>query len=201
MRKKEEAQKKQQVSMPVILAGITALILVAYLYLQPQPSNTAESSQRKPQTASPITKSLSKQHSLGSVTVTQEVNLNEEEIAGKTKDPFLPSESFFIAVHAKQNKVPVNLNQKNSAGDPQLEQLSTEIAKMTATTKGFTWRGTIGSKDDAVALIGYNQKSYILRLGDALPGTDYKVAEIAQDMLILASPKEKIQLDKKKEAN
>ncbi|NLZ43492.1 MAG: hypothetical protein GX894_01395 [Clostridia bacterium] len=50
------------------------------------------------------------------------------------------------------------------------------------------WTGTIATAEERVVIIRHNEKSYILQLGETLPGTDYRLVEIRQEAVVLQAP-------------
>ncbi|NLY88431.1 MAG: hypothetical protein GX085_02260 [Firmicutes bacterium] len=62
------------------------------------------------------------------------------------------------------------------------------------------WTGTIATTEGRVVIIRHNNKSYILQLGEILPGTDYRLVEIRQEMVVLQAPGGQLRLRRKEEA-
>lgn len=62
------------------------------------------------------------------------------------------------------------------------------------------WTGTIATAEEKVIIIRYNNKSYILQLGETLPGTEYRLVEIRQEMVVLQGPGGQLRLRRKEEA-
>jgi len=62
------------------------------------------------------------------------------------------------------------------------------------------WTGTIATAEERVVIIKYNNKSFILQLGETLPGTDYRLVEIRQDVVILQATGGQLRLRRKEEA-
>ena len=50
------------------------------------------------------------------------------------------------------------------------------------------WTGTIATAEERVVIIRHNEKSYILQLGETLPGTNYRLVEIRQETVVLQAP-------------
>lgn len=62
------------------------------------------------------------------------------------------------------------------------------------------WTGTIATAEEQVVIIRHNDKSYILQLGETLPGTDYRLVEIRQDIVVLKAPGGQLRLRRIEEA-
>jgi|SRR5690554_5936853 len=62
------------------------------------------------------------------------------------------------------------------------------------------WTGTMATAEGRVVIIRHNNKSYILQLGQTLPGTDYRLVEIKREMLVLQAPGKELRLRRKEEA-
>lgn len=58
-------------------------------------------------------------------------------------------------------------------------------------------KGIVGTASAQVIIVRYKNKSYLLKLGEILPGTEYRVAEISPSRTILQSPKGRLTLDRK----
>lgn len=64
---------------------------------------------------------------------------------------------------------------------------------------GVYWEGVIATPDDQIIMIQYQDKHYLLRLGEQLPGTAYTLTELNQDSVTLAASG-KLQFARKKTA-
>ncbi|NLY75400.1 MAG: hypothetical protein GX075_08855 [Firmicutes bacterium] len=58
----------------------------------------------------------------------------------------------------------------------------------------------VGTASNQVIVVRYRNKSYLLKLGEILPGTEYRVTEIQGSSVILQSPKGSLKLEKKERA-
>jgi hypothetical protein len=129
------------------------------------------------------------------------------------RDPFIPSGVIARAVAAAQPKTE-NPMVAPPGPPPKVE---TVIAKAlpaikpevipkdkpvhTPTPVQFIWKGIIGGfGPQQVVLIQHNARTYILHQGDPVPGTNYIVAEVTPETVLLTSPSDQLRLSKKKEA-
>jgi hypothetical protein len=62
------------------------------------------------------------------------------------------------------------------------------------------YKGSAKTESGQVAIVVYRNKSYILQIGDRLPTTDYRLAQIQPDVIILDTGSEQLRLTKKREA-
>lgn len=121
------------------------------------------------------------------------------------RDPFEPSKLY---IQNKNNQTNVNAPVASTVPDAvKLIPVQSSIPLATPTLtptpspkEEIVWEGVVSSKNDQLVLIKYKDKSLSMRLGDRLPGTSYILAQINKDYVVLLSPKDKLQLNRKKEA-
>ncbi|TCL67434.1 hypothetical protein EDC14_1014124 [Hydrogenispora ethanolica] len=75
---------------------------------------------------------------------------------------------------------------------PGIEQPKEEILPV--------WQGIIGTTANKLALVGFKNKSYLLKIGDRLSDSDYRLTEIQPDAILLQSATKQLRLGKTKEA-
>ena len=116
------------------------------------------------------------------------------------RDLFLPPPSIIAARRRKDNISPSNQPVRNEPVLIRPDQGFTDIIKEDENTEKPVLKGIIGTLSTQVAIVRYQNKSFLLKLGDILPGSEYRVTEIDSDQVILLSPKGLLKLDKKARA-
>lgn len=111
---------------------------------------------------------------------------------GTGRDPFLPG---ITKAEAKNIS-----NPKSAPARPLFSGANTKAPVAKDDRLKPVWNGTIGIAGDQVVLINFRGKPYILHLGDPVPGTDYLVAEIDNNFIMLNSSKKDLRLYLRKEA-
>lgn|GEM_PF-764752 len=195
--KTNEGKPQKPVSMPVIVLAVICLGAAAYLMLQPSDPGVAVES------ANSVKTPVESETVQSEVAATDETgNKIEDEIENKTvknvliseRDPFLPS-SLFVA-RTRKESLPVKTEKpKIQPSEAPLASGSNKDNKVKE-SEPIEWKGVVGSKDNTVVLIRHNNKTHLLRLGDLVPGTQYMVAQIATDSVLLVSPGQQLRLSK-----
>ncbi len=111
---------------------------------------------------------------------------------GTNRDPFLPG---ITKAEAKNIS-----NPKTAPARPLFSGANTKAPVAKDDRLKPVWNGTIGIAGDQVVLINFRGKPYILHLGDPIPGTDYLIAEIDNNFIMLNSSKKNLRLYLRKEA-
>lgn len=115
------------------------------------------------------------------------------------RDLFLPPPSIILARRRKDND-----NQPQPVwNEPALirpDQGLTDIIKEDENKEKPVLKGIVGTFSTQVAIVRYQNKSFLLKLGEILPGSEYRVTEIDSDQITLQSPKGLLKLDKKERA-
>ncbi len=62
------------------------------------------------------------------------------------------------------------------------------------------FKGSLAGGDDSLVMIEYQNKTHLLRSGDRLPGSEYRLGEIEPDAVLLVSREGRLKLEKKEEA-
>ncbi|MGE5604957.1 MAG: hypothetical protein ACM3YE_04610 [Bacteroidota bacterium] len=116
------------------------------------------------------------------------------------RDLFLPPPSVIVARRRKDN---ANQPSQPVWNEPALirpDQGLTDIIKEDENTEKPVLKGIIGTSSTQVAIVRYQNKSFLLKLGEILPGSEYRVTEIDSSQVTLLSPKGLLKLDKKERA-
>jgi type II secretory pathway component PulC len=120
------------------------------------------------------------------------------------RDLFLPPPSIIAARRRKdQNIRPTPPPKQPVRDDLQLirpDQGLLPIAKPDENPEKPILKGILGTENSQVIIVRYQNKSYLLKLGEILPGTKYRVSEINNDSVILTTPKGRVKLEKKERA-
>jgi hypothetical protein len=207
--KVEKTSGKPALSLPTIVVLAIGGVVILYMLLQPlfsakeklpassgNPAPVAAAPNR-PDPAPPVSThpeaAQSGETAVANVTTAPPVQTLPADLLSE-RDPFIPAALLTptVAVAAPEIKsavpVPVAIESKvTPAGTPE--------------TDHFAWKGIVGGfGPQQLVLIRYHARTYILRQGDPVPGTQYTVAEVTRDAVVLASPSEQIRLAKKKEA-
>lgn len=116
------------------------------------------------------------------------------------RDLFLPPPLVIAARRSKDNTGPSNQPVRN---EPQLIKPDQEVSipvKIDENPEKPVLKGIMGTADSQLIIVRYQNKSYLLKLGEILPGTQYRVAKIDSSSVILLTPKGHMKLDKKERA-
>ena len=185
----ENAKEKRKISPIWIIPGI-AVLAFAFLSMQPQPAPPATVEQ--PSAPAGVSMPSSAPNSLAtapapavSPSPTVPSQPATEKISGR--DPFFP-----VKVKAQPKPLITQRAPETTLPFP----LPPPVLKEERGPEPV-WKGTIGTKNDRVVMIDYKERPYILRLGDLLPGTEYRVAEINPDYILLSSPAKQLRLTRK----
>lgn len=113
------------------------------------------------------------------------------------RDLFLPPASIIAARRRKVHEV--NQPARPVWNEPSLIKPVKEITsvKPDENSEKPVLKGIVGTASSQVIIIRYHNKSYILKLGEILPGTDYRLVEISDGTAVLLSPKGRLKLDRK----
>jgi hypothetical protein len=210
MNREEQGQnKKPLLSPPTIAVLLIGLGLIAYMLLPPLfapetktpggagDANSKVSSLPVKNSDRPVTPSTREAQST-SVPVARDVvapaggMTPAREGALSDRDPFIPA------------VMPGGTRVKPSEALKTLpEVIATKFQPSEAPLPAvqLAWKGLVGRAGvGQVVIIQHNQKTYILRRGDPVPGTEYVVTEVTPDSVLLVAPDEQKRLFKKKEA-
>jgi hypothetical protein len=198
MKTEEQAQQKA-IGTPTIIILVVGLGVLGYLLLQPlfAPKEQAAAP------SSPATSAATGTDSLP-VPVSGETKVASGQTAqamdgisvSSNRDPFLPS----TIMMAKPEPQPVR-------AEPVLTQPIEKVAPPKPVEKlpappqkaSLSWKGVVGSGPNQVVMIQRNNRTYTLHLGDMVAGTEYILAEVSKDSILLISPQGQKRLFKKKE--
>ena len=193
--KTNEGKVQKPVSMPVIILAVICLGAAVYFMLLPSESGVSVENTNIGST--PI-----ESKRVQSEAVVGDEPEVKDEMGDKTeknkvvsdRDPFLPS-SLYIA-RLKKDNVPVEPVKPVVPPVSDSNKVTKEKENETKENESMMWKGVVGSKDNQVVLIRHNNKTHLLRLGDLVPGTQYMVAQIASDSVLLISPGQQLRLSK-----
>jgi cytoskeletal protein RodZ len=198
---KNEAQvQPKAISTPTIIVLVVGLGLLGYLLLQPlfapkeqaaAPSSPAEAA-AQPATSSTGAASAPVPASTGTTAASDQTDLTGDGFLGTAhRDPFLPS----TIMLAKPEPQPVRAEPVAKLEPPQ------PVDKLPAPPQEvpLSWKGVVGSGPNQVVMIQRNNRTYTLHLGDVVAGTEYILAEVSKDSILLISPQGQKRLFKKKE--
>lgn len=185
-----EEEKKSKSPNPVLLAGLVlALGFMFYSFLtrkQPiePPQRPAELIQA-PRVVLPLPTGEKR-----------EEDRKDLVFIRPSRDPFLPP--FIVrrktTKEAKKNVV-VSAKEKLPLRD---EGFSRKGSDNVVTQP--VWTGVLATSEGQVVIIRHNNRSYILHLGQIIPGTEYQLTEIRQEMVILKAPGKELRLRRKEGA-
>lgn len=212
----EKQDAPKMISTPTILVLVAAVGLLGYLFIQPMlaPKEPAPAAGAKSATTQSAPIAAANQGNIAppasntAVEQGQSPAIGLEEVAAgdaSERDPFLPS-ALLLAKLAAQNTQNVPVPEVTPAEpkvdtapqfQPKVEQ-KPEAEKSPET--GIVWRGIVGSGDSQLVMIQRNNRTYNLNVGETLPGTQYILAEVNKDSILLVSPTEQKRLYRKKEA-
>lgn len=187
-----EKEKKNKAPSPFLLLGLVlALGFVVFDFAtkkQPtEPPRMPEELTRAPRVVLPLLAGEKKEEKKDLVTVQP------------SRDPFLPPLMVRRKMEAAVKKTAVsNAKEKMLAASPTGgEEFSQEEPKVAIQP---VWTGSLATAEGQVVIIQCKNKTYILHLGQNLPGTDYQLTEIQQEMVILKAPGKELRLRRKEEA-
>lgn len=189
------SQEKQ----PAVRPGLVVVLLVALggtlywrFFMQPNPGPVSPVSPPAP--AAPL---INNNNNENQPAAAPDLKVN----IGPTskRDLFLPPPSVIAARRKKDNMSP----SQPIRNEPQLikpDQGFTVPAKEDENSEKPILKGIMGTASSQVIIVRYQNKSYLLKLGEILPGTQYRVAEINHNSVILQTPKGSLKLEKKERA-
>lgn len=196
----DNGSPQKMVSTPTLIFLVVALAVLGYMLLQPMFAPDSSGSVAKQPVADNQPPAAATGDNYSDAAIQQQASNNEVLTVAKNgtvsnRDPFLPS----ALVYVKRDIT-------NSEPQPVLD-LKPEPPKKTepeSTSKteaaNLTWKGLVGAETDQLVMIQRNNRTYSLRLGDILPGTQFILSEVTSDSILLISPTEQKRLYKKKEA-
>ena len=112
------------------------------------------------------------------------------------RDLFLPPPTI-MAARRRKDTAPSNRTVWNDPPRTQTGQGLLPSVKKDENPEKPVLKGIVGTASTQVIIVRYKNKSYLLKLGEILPGTQYQVAEISSNRAILQSPKSRLTLDRK----
>lgn len=207
--KKPNQIKGKPISTPILIIAGVGVLALAFLYLQPtndtasgpQPSNIQSTEEKLTTAKGPFSKDVT-----SSETEKKETG-SENIFIDNVRDPFQPS-PLVAKIKATPSK-PVKSVEDEPTIQPVLpkwdkDEKITKVDKIepvkpVTEENIISWKGTVAVKNDKLVIIKVKNRSHSLRLGDRVPGTDYIVAEISPESVLLISPKDQKRLTKKKE--
>lgn len=182
-----EAVKKPAVNPLLIIVLVAALGGAAYMqfFMKPAPEPP-----RKPVTSpsantnTAVTPAeLIAKTTAATTPATPEPNVKSTEPVLSERDPFR------VPFSSRGSTTNTNTNTNSGSSGQNLSYSDEPL-----------WKGTIKTNDGQVAIISYHGKSYLLRIGDQLSDSNYRLSEINQDSILLTSPKKPLRLRKNEEA-
>ncbi|HBF38960.1 MAG TPA: hypothetical protein DDW50_16790 [Firmicutes bacterium] len=203
--KEASAKPKRKISPFTLIISGAGLIACIYLLLSSQPPASAPAVNNNNTANIPAATEVPgsvqqgpghSQHATPTPSPTSVQNAALPGTADKpnetSRDPFLPA--------IKKAETSQNVSQTKSApARPLFSGAKTKATVPKDDRFKPVWNGTIGTASDQVVLISFRGKPYILHPGDPIPGTDYQVAEIHNDFILLNSSKKSLPLYLRKE--
>lgn len=117
------------------------------------------------------------------------------------RDIFLPPASVIAARRKKEAGPQQSYQPAQPAGDGfTLIRPDQEIKKEDENPEKPELKVIVGTASNQVIVVRYRNKSYLLKLGEILPGTEYRVTEIQSSSVILQSPQGRLKLERKERA-
>lgn len=116
------------------------------------------------------------------------------------RDLFLPPSLIIAARRRRDNISPSNQPVRNESVLIRPDQRLTSAIKEEENPEKPVLKGIVGTASTQVIIVRYKNKSYLLKLGEILPGTEYRVVDINSNEVKLLSPKGLLILDKKARA-
>jgi cytoskeletal protein RodZ len=195
----EEQSEQKVISTPTIIILVVGLGVLGYLLLQPlfapkeqaAVSTAPAGAASQPATSSTGTASASVPVSTGTKEASDQTEQAMNLSGVSDRDPFLPSTIMFAKEPQTVKTEPV---------PPPIEP--TKPVEKTVTPPQevpLSWKGVVGSGPNQVVMIRRNNRTYTLHLGDMVSGTEYILAEISKDSVLLISPQGQKRLFRKKE--
>lgn len=182
--KEQSSAKKATVRPGFLILGVLSIIMMVVWcwVLKPKPQTqtvnkqefTLKDSKAKEPVFEPTMKDLS---------------LNLKEIK-TSRDPFLPPLSFYAT---SKNNEKTDLR---SLKDDPIFNIDNTKAKLEELIKPV-WKGMVGTANNKVVIIQYKNKTYLLKKGDQIPESKYRVSEIRTDSVIITFSDGKFSLLKK----
>lgn len=191
---KGNSQEKQPAVRPgllIILLGVLGVALYWNFFMQPKPapvSPVPRTSNITPET----------QGNINDLSKPEDTTISIGPIS--KRDLFLPPPAIITARRRKDN---VNRSNQPDRNEPALispDQGLTDLLKEEEDSGKPVLKGIVGTTSTQVAIVRYQNKSFLLKLGEILPGTEYRVTKIDSNEVILLSPKGLLKLDKKERA-
>lgn len=188
-----------QPKQPAVRPGLLIFLLIILggalywnFFMQPKPAPVSPAPPAT--TAAPLTNNINTLNQ----PETQDPKLSTGPVS--KRDLFLPPPSIIVARRSKDNN-DISSN-KPVWNEPKLIKPGQEIsnAKVNENPEKPILKGIVGTASTQVIIVRYQNKSYLLKLGEILPGTEYRVAEISGSEVVLLSPKGRLKLDKKERA-
>ncbi|HEY8464565.1 MAG TPA: hypothetical protein VIM29_11225 [Bacillota bacterium] len=186
----ETSQKAQKIiSTPTLIIIIAGLALLGYLLLEPQFVTTKEKavtdqplSVNKVQSGKALTPVAANNEAGGPL---DDFNFGNKAVTS-SRDPFLPSALVSDTLAPPK--------------PPRTEQVGNAALPKKPSQSQLAWKGIVGTGINQVIMIQYNNRTYTLHLGELVPGTQYILAEVTADSVLLISPTGQKRLYRKKEA-
>jgi len=129
---------------------------------------------------------------------TEEFTINMGPVS--KRDLFLPPPSIITARRRKDHVNQPNQPVWNGPALIRPDQGLTDIIKEEENSEKPVLKGIVGTASTQVAIVRYQNKSFLLKLGEILPGSEYRVTEIDSSQVTLQSSKGLLKLDKKERA-
>jgi cytoskeletal protein RodZ len=194
----EEQSEQKVISTPTIIILVVGLGVLGYLLLQPlfapkeqaAVSTAPAGAASQPATSSTGTASASVPVSTGTKEASDQTEQALNLSGVSDRDPFLPSTIMLT-------KGPQTVKTEPVA--PSIEPSKPEKPSTPPQEVPLSWKGVVGSGPNQVVMIRRNNRTYTLHLGDMVSGTEYILAEISKDSVLLISPQGQKRLFRKKE--
>ena len=207
--KNAEGKKQAPISMPVIVIGVLAIGAMAYFLLQPttpapqpeplKPVVKVDSDVQAVNTTSPNHANVTTNSNVKS-----DGNLIQNSIVDdsvnfvSSQDPFKPSSLFLESKSVVETKPITPVIAQNST--PEIKPILPVNKENENREVKPVLKGIVKTTSNQVAMIYFNKKTHLLYAGDKLPGSNYLVADINKESVVLISPDNRLKLEKK-EAN
>ncbi|HYH02185.1 MAG TPA: hypothetical protein VEC37_03715 [Bacillota bacterium] len=193
----DKGSPQKMVSTPTLIILVVGLAILGYMLLQPMfaPEDSGSVPEQPAvdnQAVVPDSNNSPVQNQTVSNSKTLPIVKNG---AVSERDPFLPS-ALILAKAEPSKPEPLPIPEIKPEPPKKTEPIPTPKAD----TANLTWKGLVGAEAEQIVMIQRNNRTYTLRLGDLLPGTQYILSEVTHDSVLLISPAEQKRLYKKKEA-
>lgn len=196
MKQQTDEKKQSVVSVPVIVIAVIAIGAMVYFLLQPtsspEPQPDVPNVQTEPVTVIDTSQSDNNASAPTNTQSTTNSTFSKDSVIGflhGSRDPFKPS-ALVLKVDAPQKS---NQNIEPVVVKP----VDSEIPSKETDDINAVLKGIVKTSDKQVAMINFKRKTHLLYVGDRLPDTNYLVADINNNSVLLISPNKRLRLEKK----